>query len=274
MSAPARLAVLGFPLAYTRSPDLHRAAGGALGGEIVSEAIVTRPEELRGRLTELAAAGAVGCNLTMPLKEPALAEVGRVSELGRRSRSLNTIGFAGSTDSAHWWGDTTDGPGFLDLLAELGREPRSERIVVLGAGGAVRSLAVALHLAGARCVVSARRPEEASREWPAGPSDRFVVWRSADEAAALRDATLVINGTPLKGEELPVDPESLAPGSLGVDLTYTGELTPWVKSLRASGRDAVDGLGLLVHQARRSLSLWFEREVPLAPLSRAVGWPR
>lgn len=274
MSAPARLAVLGFPLSHTRSPDLHRAAAGSAGRAIESEALVTRPEELGRCLAALARAGAVGCNLTMPLKEPALAIVGRPSELARRSRSINTIGFAGSADPADWWGDTTDGPGFLDLLAERGREPRAQRVVLLGAGGASRSLAVSLRLAGARVMVSARRPDEVADRWPAGVAERVVAWRSADEAAVLRDATVVVNGTPLHGDEWPVGPGSTGPEALCVDLTYGEQLTPWVSACRAAGREAVDGLGLLVHQARRSLSLWFGHEIALEPLARAVGWPR
>jgi shikimate dehydrogenase len=59
-----------------------------------------------------------------------------------------------------------------------------------------------------------------------------------------------------------------------VDLVYGPEVTPWVRAARAAGIEAVDGLGLLVFQAQRSLALWTGREVPLAPLARAVGWPR
>ena len=67
---------------------------------------------------------------------------------------------------------------------------------------------------------------------------------------------------------------SFAAGALVVDLNYGATLTPWVQAARAQGFEAVDGLGLLVHQARHSLRFWFDRDVPLAPLAAAVGWPR
>ena len=68
--------------------------------------------------------------------------------------------------------------------------------------------------------------------------------------------------------------ERVAPDALLIDLVYGERPTEWVRAARHRGRQAVDGLGLLVHQARRSLEMWFQREVPLEPLERAVGWPR
>lgn len=269
--APVRLAVLGDPLAYTRSPDLHRAGLAAAGLAGESQARRTPITELGATLAELAATGFTGVNLTHPLKEAALDHVARVSAPARRARSVNTIGFA--TDGA--WGETTDGQGLLDFLASLGRDPAGERTVFIGAGGAARSLALALASAGApACTVSARTPERAAGAWAALPGVRRVTWRSADESHALESATLVINATPLGGAEHPAPLAAIAAPALILDLVYGAEITPWVRAARAEGRDAYDGLGLLVHQARRSLELWLERPVPVEPLARAVGWPR
>ena len=111
-----RLAVLGDPLAFTRSPDLHRAGLAALGLECDSRALRTPPAELETRLDALAREGVTGINLTHPLKEAVMAHLGRVSRDALRARSVNTVG----RDGASWWGDTTDGPGFLDLAAPSG----------------------------------------------------------------------------------------------------------------------------------------------------------
>lgn len=263
-----KLAVLGDPLAYTRSPELHRAALAAFGLAGGSDAIRTPREALGDRLAELARAGYRGANLTHPLKEAVLASLTHVSEAARRARSVNTVGFgAGGT-----WGATTDGPGFVDLLRALGRAPASERVVLLGAGGAARSLALALAEAGATVTASARDPAAAAAALPGLERFECAAWRSPEEAAALARATLVVNATPLSGEEPPA-PLDRVPGEAAiVDLVYGPEPTPWVRAARAEGRTAHDGLGLLVFQARRSLSLWLEREVPLEPLARAVGW--
>jgi shikimate 5-dehydrogenase len=127
---------------------------------------------------------------------------------------------------------------------------------------------------GAPLAVSARDPDAIAAAWAQLPAVTRVAWRSADEARALADATLVVNGTPLGGEQGPVPLDALPAGAAIVDLVYGPDVTPWVRAARAAGREAWDGLGLLVHQARRSLVLWTGRDVPVEPLAAAVGWPR
>ncbi len=271
MSAPVRLAVLGDPLAYTLSPVLHRAGCAALGVACESRALRTPPEALGERLQALAAEGCLGCNLTHPLKEHALDHVAKASVAAERARSVNTIVFR----AEGWWGETTDGAGFVDLLRELRREPERQRVLLLGAGGAARSLALALQWAGCRSVrVSSRRKPQGAYAWGEGLDEQFMGWRSPEEEDALASSTVIVNGTPLSDEEGPAPLERVARDALVVDLTYGPAPTPWVARARAMGLEAVDGLGLLVHQARRSLSLWLGREVPVEPLAAAVGWPR
>jgi shikimate dehydrogenase len=262
--------VLGDPLEFTRSPELHRAALEALGIEGRSRALRTAPDQLPARLAALAEEGYTGVNLTHPLKEAVLPHLARITDDAERARSVNTVGFA----SDGWWGESTDGPGFVDLLRALSREPAEQRVVLLGAGGAARSLALALASAGAEpAVISARRPEAARGSIAAVPA-RVVPWRGDEERAALAAATVVVNATPLDQPDDIVPQRTLAPSALVIDLKYGERLTPWVTRAREAGREAFDGLGLLVFQARRSLSLWLGREVPLTPLSAVVGWPR
>jgi len=268
---PVRLAVLGDPLRYTRSPELHRAGLAALGLAGDSEALPTPRAALPARLAELARRGYRGVNLTMPLKDAVLPQLARVSAAARAARSVNTVGF----DADGWWGDTTDGPGLLDLLAELERTPTArDRVVMLGAGGAARSLAGSLLDAGAALTVSARRTDVAAEAWRDLSAAAIVAWRSDEEREALAAATLVIHATPLAGEEEPAPLDAIAREALLLDLTYAPEVTPWVRRARTLGLSSYDGLGLLVHQARRSLALWFGAAPPLASLARAVGWPR
>jgi shikimate dehydrogenase len=268
--APVRLAVLGDPLRYTRSPELHVAGCAALGIACESFAIRTTPADLGPRLGALAGEGYRGVNITHPLKADVLRWVPEVSERARHARSANTVGL----DAGGWWADSTDGIGFLDLLRELGGDPARERVMLLGAGGSARSLAAALEEAGAAPpVVSARDPEKRRRAFGDVPA-RWTAWRSDEERAALGAATLIVNCTPLAGRDSPAPLESLARGAVIVDLVYGPDVTPWVTAARAAGFAAYDGLGLLVHQARHALARWFGRDVPLAPLARAVGWPR
>ena len=271
MTGGVRLAVLGDPLRYTRSPDLHRAGAAALELDCESHAVRTPLAALGETLARLAAEGYTGCNLTMPLKEAALAHVREATPAARRARSVNTVTFraAGSV------GDTTDGAGFVDLLASLDRAARATRVVLLGAGGAARSLALALTEAGGEAprVISRREPA-AEAAWGGALGSRWCAWDSPAAHAALGEAQVVVNCTPLGGSESPAPLDRIARGALVVDLTYAEAVTPWVRAARAQGLEAVDGLGLLVHQARYSLASWFGRDVPLAPLAAAVGWPR
>jgi shikimate dehydrogenase len=268
MSLPVRLAVLGEPLAFTLSPLLHRAGLACLGLPGESQALPTAPAALGERLRTLAAAGFRGVNVTHPHKEATLAFLSRLTDDARRARSVNTVGF----DPGGWWGASTDGPGFLDFLAAVGAEARVTRTHLLGAGGAARSLAVALAGSAAAITVSARDPERAAATWQDAAPVRFLPWRSPGEQDALRGASLVVNCTPLEDEPAPL--ADLDSGAWVVDLVYGPEVTGWVARARARGLRAYDGLGLLVYQARRSLALWTGRDVPAGPLAHAVGWPR
>ena len=108
------------------------------------------------------------------------------------------------------------------------------------------------------------------------PSDKSLAseWKHWVSTAELLAADVVVNCTPLGTADPPVPADEIGRNTLVVDLTYGADVTAWVQQVRASGREAVDGLGLLVHQARRSLAIWLERDVPLAPMAAAVGWPR
>jgi shikimate dehydrogenase len=269
LTPPAvRLAVLGDPLDFTRSPELHRAGLAALGLDGESVALPTPAHALGERLEQLARDGFRGCNITVPHKHAILEFVPRVSAAAQAARSVNTVGF--ESDGA--WGDTTDGLGMVEWLDYLGWSVAGGRAHLLGAGGAARSLALALRDAGAFVSASARRPDAAATMWQG--LGEVLGWNSTGAAAAIAASTLLVNATPLETPADLVPLGSIPARALVVDLRYGPELTPWIAAWRARGGDGYDGLGLLVHQARLSLQRWFDRPVPLAPLERAVGWPR
>lgn len=270
MTGPVRLAVLGDPLAYTLSPILHEQGLQSLGLTGGSRALRTPVAQLPARLDALAAAGYRGVNLTHPLKQAALENLDRVSDAARRACSVNTVSFEAGIRS----GDTTDGAGFLDWLATLGRRASRERAVLLGAGGAARSLALALRDAGAGVSVAARRPAAAAAAWRGIGVDALLAWSSAALEETLASATLVVNATPLSDPEGLPAPRVLPRRAAIVDLNYGPGVTAWVLMARAEGLEAYDGLGMLVAQARRSLALWLGVPPPFQALARAVGWPR
>lgn len=264
-----KLAVLGDPLRYTRSPDLHRAGCAALGIACESVALRTPVADLPATLDRLAGEGYTGCNLTMPLKEPALAWVRVASTVARRARSVNTIRFGSGEREP--FGDSTDGAGFLDLVRAHGRDPTRGAITLLGAGGAARSLALAVRDANGRPVrLVSRREPEPGEAWGGRLAERWSAWGSAAAERVVGDSDVVVNCTPLGGSELPVAIRLLPASALIVDLVYGERPTPWVTAALAGGLAAVDGLALLAHQARHSFRCWFGRDVPLDVLVAAV----
>ncbi len=153
----------------------------------------------------------------------------------------------------------------------MGHEPERERVVLLGSGGAARSLAWRLgDWEGHEPHIISRRSPREDPSWRYLSVPRWSAWASDEARSALAVADVVVNCTPL---ESPIDPAELGAlqrDALVVDLNYRETPTRWVTEARAQGLQAIDGLGLLVHQARRSLSIWLGREVPLEPLLAAV----
>lgn len=266
-----KLAVLGDPLTFTLSPVLHEAGLAALGRTCRSLALPTPPRALAARLAALEADGYRGVNLTIPLKEAVLPLLARVAPDAARARSVNTLGFG--PDGR--WGESTDGPGFLDFLGAEGIAPQSQHVLLIGAGGAARSVAGALAGAGARSVALATRdPARHASACAALGLDPPLGFDAPAMAAAFARATLVIQATPAREPAGVLDPSRVPPGAVAVDMGYGGEPTPWVGALHARGVRALDGVGMLIHQARRSIALWTGEAPPLAALEAAVARSR
>jgi shikimate dehydrogenase len=169
-------------------------------------------------------------------------------------------------------GENTDGAGFLDAVADEGFDPGGRRCVVVGAGGAARAVIRALAQAGAaQVVVVNRTPERAAAAAAlAGAAGRVGPAEEVD------GADLVVNATPVgmaaSGAEraTSVDVRRLGPGQLVVDLVYHPPVTLLVEGARAQGAAAVNGLGMLVHQAAHAFRMWTGEDPPLAVMSAAA----
>jgi shikimate dehydrogenase len=270
--------VIGDPVGHSLSPTLHNAAFEAVGLDWVYVAFAVP----RGRAAEAVAAvpalGLAGFNVTMPHKEDVAAACDELTSDAAALRSVNTVVAAADGRTL---GDSTDGPGFLDALADEDIALAGQAVLVLGAGGAARAVVLALGRAGAHVTVAARRPDAAESAAALAPGARAVPLGAvaplgpSSAAAAVDPAgfSLVVNATPLGmsgGDPLPVDPESLHGGQAVVDLVYHPADTPLLTAARARGAHAVNGLGMLLHQAARSFTLWTGRPAPLDAMRTAV----
>jgi shikimate dehydrogenase len=213
--------------------------------------------------------GLAGLSVTMPHKSAAADSCDALSADAAALRSVNTVRL---DPDDRLFGDSTDGEGFLRSLREAGHDPAGADVVVLGAGGAARAIALALGRASAQVVVCARRPEAAqvAAELAGG---RTAPWD--DRADAATAAALVVNATPVgmaaEGPaELPVPATAFHAGQVFADLVYHPLETPLLRGARDQGATVVDGLGMLVHQAGLQIEGWTGLPAPIAVMRAAA----
>jgi len=274
-----RLAVIGHPVAHSRSPAMQTAALRELGldGEWSYEAIEIPPVDFEQLTGALPAEGFVGANVTIPHKEAALALADDASAAATEIGAANTLSF--TTDGIR--AENTDAPGLLEALA---RPPAGKRALVLGAGGSARAAAWALAGQGATVEVwnrTGERADELVRDLGR------VLTASGDEVPNLTAVSrgqaraagyeLIVNCTAVgldPGDdpiaELPLAADQLGRGVTVIDLVYGGERTRLAALAADRGADVVDGLEVLVRQGAASLRIWTGMEPPLDVMREAA----
>ena len=258
--------VIGDPVTHSLSPTLHNAAFEALGLDWVYVAFPVPRGRGADAVTAVSALGLAGLNVTMPHKEDVAGACDELSSDAAALRSVNTVL---SRADGSTFGESTDGPGFLDSLADEAIDVAGKPVLVVGAGGAARAVVLALGRAGAAVTVAARRPEAAVAAAALAPGARTVPLGAADASPF----PVVVNATPLGmsgGDPLPVDPQALHAEQAVVDLVYHPADTPLLTAARARGATAVNGLGMLLHQAARSFTLWTGQPAPVDAMRTAV----
>ncbi len=272
LTGKARLAaVIGWPVSHSLSPRLHGywLQRYRIDGAYVPLAVA--PEDLVAVLRDLPRMGFAGANVTLPHKESALAAVGQVEALARRVGAVNTVVV---TEERGLVGRNTDVYGFLENLKAGAPGWRADRgpAVVIGAGGAARAVAVALADAGAPELRIANRTAARAQELAAafGAAALAVPWQERE--GALDGAALVVNTTILGmtgAPPLELELELLPREALVTDIVYSPLETPLLAAAAARGNAVVDGLGMLLHQARPGFAAWFGVEPEVTPELRA-----
>ncbi len=248
---PDRYAVIGHPVAHSKSPWIHAQFARATGEDIDYDAIDAPPAGFVAAVEKFRAAGGKGLNVTLPFKEEAFRLCVGTSARAAAAQAVNTL----VLDRAQPFGDNTDGVGLVrDLTVNLGRSLAGAHVLLLGAGGAAQGVLAPLAEAGAAAIVVANRTP--ARAEALAARLRGVAACSFD-ALAGRAFDLVVNATSAGlGGELPRLPPGLfRPGALAYDLVY-GRDTEFLAMARAAGAAASDGLGMLVEQAAESFLVW------------------
>jgi shikimate dehydrogenase len=258
----ARLAVIGHPVAHSRSPAMQAAALAALGlGEEWSyDAIDVAPEEFEARVRAMPGEGFAGANVTVPHKHAALAVADAPSDVAREIGAANTLVFAAGGIGSH----NTDADGFLRSLP---RSPAGARALVLGAGGAARAIVWALVREGSEVEVWNRTGERAAAL--CAELGGIAIPDSDGALPGQDDYGLIVNTSAagLHGEDpfahLPLDRDGFVAGQVVVDMVYGEEPSPLLATAAAAGAETVDGLEVLVRQGALSLQIWTGLEPPL-----------
>jgi len=259
LSGRTKLAgVMGWPVAHSRSPRLH---GYWLQHYEIDGAYVPLPvraEAFEHGLRSLADLGFRGVNVTVPYKEAALAACDQVEDSGHRLGAVNTIVMG----DGRLRGFNSDGFGFIENLRQGAPQWQAQKApaVVIGAGGAARAVVAALIDAAVpeiRLVNRTRARADAVAKDLAGPV-QVLDW--PERGRALSEAGLLVNATSLGMTEQPpleLHLADLPRAALVSDIVYAPLETPLLAQARARGNVVVDGLGMLLHQARPGFEAWF-----------------
>jgi len=269
------LAILGDPVGHTLSPAMHHAAMAEVGLHGAYVPMRTPVGSVPRSLEELEAAGAAGCNVTVPVKVEAAKQVGSLGEAARRSGAVNTVVLDGKGGRR---GENTDVVGAERAAEELlGPRGTGRTALVLGTGGSARGAAVGLAQWGAAVLATGRDRSRLERMVadldgladPLGAGDLARVRGGVD--LLVQCTTQGMRDHPAAGPLAPLRVvEAVRPGAV-LDLVYAPGGTELVRWARREGLPAAGGERVLLHQAAASFALWTGLEAPLAAMEAALG---
>jgi len=243
--------VIGSPVRHSLSPAIHNAAFAAAGLDWLMVAFEVVPGAAPAALAGMRAFGIAGLAVTMPHKDAVAATVDALDPAAAALGTANTVVMQ---PDGRLTGYSTDGAGFLASLSDAGVDPRDLKVAVLGAGGAARSVIDALARGGAGRIAIVNRSADRAAVAAALAGEVGVVGDSSDIAAA----DLVINATSIGmgTDHAPCDLDLIHSQQIVADLVYHPLETTLLAAARVAGAKAIDGLGMLVHQAAIQQQLW------------------
>lgn len=257
-------AVIGHPIAHSKSPLIHQAFAHQTQQDISYEAIEAPLDGFKSTVERLVRAGYKGCNVTVPFKFEAFKICKQLTGRAQAAHAVNTLFFR----DGEVWGDNTDGAGLItDIEQNLHCKLLFKKVLLMGAGGAAHGVIWQLFNAGASIIVVNRNVEKA-QQMVADFSAYGTVFASSYAALAGKSFDVVINATSSSlSDELPPLPTGLfAPTSLAYDMMY-GKQTPFLKfAIEHGAMHCSDGLGMLVEQAAEAYAKWREVRPDTAPV--------
>jgi shikimate dehydrogenase len=264
--------VMGWPISHSRSPKIHNYWLARYGLEGAYVPLAVEPGRLGAALRALPALNFSGCNLTIPHKEAALAIVDELDETAKRVGAVNCV--VVEEDGA-LIGRNYDGFGFTASLRAAAPMWRADAgpAVVIGAGGAARAVVAGLLDAGATEIRVFNRTPQRAEKLAQDFGAPVAAYRWEKREAGLAGVGLLVNTTNqgMVGQPpLDLRLDALPAEALVSDIVYAPLETPLLAAARARGATVVDGLGMLIHQARPAFRDWFGIMPEATPELRAI----
>ncbi|NLG57793.1 MAG: shikimate dehydrogenase [Clostridiales bacterium] len=267
--------VFGDPVDENPTGVMEEAAFEALGLPFRYLTIRVRREELPGAIAGLRAFNMRGINLTIPHKIAVIPHLDELTEAAEIIGAVNTV----INEGGRLIGENTDGKGMLESFAENGCEVKNKHLVILGAGGAARAIAVEAALAGAGQVTILNRTLKKARELSEMIANRTGV---PSEGLPLLPGVRVPEGTdilvnatsiglyPDTGSRPDIDYDSITPGMVVTDVVFNDPNTRFLQAAEKRGARTINGLGMLVNQGAVNFKLWTGKDAPKALMERTL----
>jgi shikimate dehydrogenase len=267
---PRIAAVIGSPVEHSLSPIIHQAAFDAAEIDWVYTAFDIAPGRAAEAIAAMRLLGLAGLSVTMPHKSDVARLVDRLEPAARALDAVNTV----SWDGDELVGSSTDGAGFVASLAEAGVSVDGARVAVIGAGGAARSVIDALSRAGASDITVLNRTlDRAEQAATLSPVASVGIASDVTRADIVVNATSVGMGVDPDGagvQDMACDPALLRAEQVVADLVYHPLETAWMRAAADREATAIDGLGMLVHQAALQQQRWLGSLPDIAPMRAAA----
>lgn len=266
--------IIGYPIEHTLSPSFQNIAFEHVGMNCVYLPFSVEPEKLETVFSGLAAAGCLGLNVTMPYKQAVYNLMDEVNNSAEIVEAVNTVEFRDGRSIGH----NTDGIGFIrSLKSDSAFEPAGKIALVIGAGGAAKSIALSLAAAGISEIIILNRTREKAeilvRQIRAHFSGCTASIGDGGDPGVVRGCDLIVNATSVgmaRKEDLPLKLDLLQPGQIVYDIIYSPAETEFLRLAREKGAGTANGAGMLLHQGAASFSIWTGLPAPIEEMTAAL----
>ncbi len=267
-----KVCIIGYPVSHSLSPALHNywLRKYKISGEYVSSEV--KADKIEAHLLNLPNHGFIGANITIPHKRAAVKICSEISNTARKIGAVNTLI---TNPSGKIIGENTDPYGFIKNLKQATNswEPSETKALILGAGGASRSVCYGLLMEGVPEVYVLNRNQIKAENLKTDISDSITVKSWDDRNSLLNWATLVVNTTSLGMvgmQDLDISLEHLSETAIVCDIVYTPLDTSLLNAAKQRGNHTINGLGMFLYQAAKSFSLWFGIEPDVDEKARQI----